>query len=129
MTAAFRAALARFDRAMPGFAGPSGLLHAAETRTSAPLRIDRGEDLQSVSLPGLYPCGEGREGLLALNIILEISVQENSAIPCIGRGDGRGCFCTRVPFLCTGIGGRMLEVNWACGACSACKHLWISSST
>lgn len=36
------------------------MLHAAETRTSAPLRIDRHADsLQSVSLPGLYPCGEG----------------------------------------------------------------------
>ena len=36
------------------------LLHAAETRTSAPLRLDRGADsLQSLSLPGLFPCGEG----------------------------------------------------------------------
>jgi uncharacterized protein len=30
-----------------------------ETRTSAPLRIVRGFDLQSVSHPGLYPTGEG----------------------------------------------------------------------
>jgi uncharacterized FAD-dependent dehydrogenase len=36
------------------------LLHAAETRTSAPIRIDRHPtSLESVSLPGLYPCGEG----------------------------------------------------------------------
>lgn len=38
----------------------AALLHAAETRTSAPLRIDRHPDsLQSLSLAGLYPCGEG----------------------------------------------------------------------
>jgi len=30
-----------------------------ESRTSAPLRIVRGDDLQSVSLKGLYPAGEG----------------------------------------------------------------------
>ncbi len=36
------------------------LLHAAETRTSAPLRIERTpEGLESPTLPGLYPCGEG----------------------------------------------------------------------
>ena len=36
------------------------LLHAAETRTSAPLRIDRQPDsLQCVTMEGLYPCGEG----------------------------------------------------------------------
>jgi uncharacterized FAD-dependent dehydrogenase len=30
-----------------------------ESRTSAPLRITRGDDYQCVSLPGLYPVGEG----------------------------------------------------------------------
>ena len=30
-----------------------------ETRTSAPCRLPRGEDLQSPALPGLYPAGEG----------------------------------------------------------------------
>lgn len=60
MTATFREALRRFERQMPGFAGPSGLLHAAETRTSAPVRITRDPgSLQSPSLPGLFPCGEG----------------------------------------------------------------------
>lgn len=59
MTAAFREALQRFDKQMPGFLSESALLHAAETRTSAPVRVDRGEDTCSVSLPGLHPCGEG----------------------------------------------------------------------
>ncbi|KAI7842970.1 hypothetical protein COHA_003375 [Chlorella ohadii] len=61
MTAAFVAALARFDHQLPDFASSGdALLHAAETRTSAPLRIERTpEGLESLTLPGLYPCGEG----------------------------------------------------------------------
>lgn len=63
MTAAFYAALARFERQLPGFASSdAALLHAAETRTSAPLRIDRSADsMESVSVRGLYPCGEGAQ--------------------------------------------------------------------
>ena len=30
-----------------------------ETRTSSPIRIQRGEHYQSVNTPGLYPAGEG----------------------------------------------------------------------
>jgi uncharacterized FAD-dependent dehydrogenase len=30
-----------------------------ETRTSAPLRIERDQTLNSVSVDGIYPCGEG----------------------------------------------------------------------
>ncbi len=37
----------------------SGRLLGVETRTSSPVRIDRGEDMQSVSHAGLYPIGEG----------------------------------------------------------------------
>lgn len=59
ITAAFGEALARFERQMPGFCGEEALLHAAETRTSAPVRIERDATLQSPSLGGLYPCGEG----------------------------------------------------------------------
>ncbi|MBQ6735067.1 MAG: NAD(P)-binding protein [Lachnospiraceae bacterium] len=50
----------QFDRTIPGFAGGDALLAAVESRTSAPLRMVRdAADLQSVSLSGLYPCGEG----------------------------------------------------------------------
>lgn len=52
-------ALRNFDRGIPGFAGPEGVLIAPETRTTAPLRFLRGADLQSPSLPGLLPVGEG----------------------------------------------------------------------
>jgi hypothetical protein len=44
---------------MRGFVTEAATLTGVETRTSAPLRIVRGEDLQSVSLRGLYPAGEG----------------------------------------------------------------------
>lgn len=46
-------------RRLPGFDDPDGVLTAPETRSSSPVRILRGEDLQSVGLRGLYPCGEG----------------------------------------------------------------------
>ena len=48
-----------FGRKIQGFDGPSGILTGVETRTSAPLRIVRGTDYQSVTHAGLYPCGEG----------------------------------------------------------------------
>jgi len=48
-----------FGRKIQGFDGPSGILTGVETRTSAPLRIVRGADYQSVTHAGLYPCGEG----------------------------------------------------------------------
>ena len=48
-----------FDSMMPGFANGDALLSAVESRTSSPVRILRGDNLQSVSFAGLYPCGEG----------------------------------------------------------------------
>lgn len=51
--------LAQFGRRLDGFDGPQGMLTGVETRTSAPLRILRGKDYQSVTHRGLYPCGEG----------------------------------------------------------------------
>ena len=56
---AMREALAAFDRDIPGFAMGDALLTGVETRTSSPLRIDRGEDGQSPNTPGLFPAGEG----------------------------------------------------------------------
>ena len=48
-----------FGSRIQGFDGPSGILTGVETRTSAPLRIVRDADYQSVTHVGLYPCGEG----------------------------------------------------------------------
>ncbi len=52
-------ALPQLDGNLKGFASPDAVLTAPETRSSSPVRILRGEDKQSVSLRGLYPCGEG----------------------------------------------------------------------
>ena len=44
---------------MKGFDHEEAILLAPESRTSAPVRIPRGADLQHPQLKGLYPCGEG----------------------------------------------------------------------
>lgn len=54
-----KGAILDMDKRLKGFADPEAVLTAAETRTSSPVRIERGEDMQSVSVKGVYPCGEG----------------------------------------------------------------------
>jgi len=56
---AIREALPAFERQIPGFSRPDAVLTGVETRTSSPLRIPRGRDLQSLNVRGLYPAGEG----------------------------------------------------------------------
>lgn len=51
--------LRKFGRMMKGYTGPDALLIGFETRTSSPVRIPRGDDLQHPELNGLFPCGEG----------------------------------------------------------------------
>ena len=48
-----------FDKKIRGFAMDGALLSGAETRTSAPVRILRGEDMRAVGMGSIYPCGEG----------------------------------------------------------------------
>ena len=48
-----------FDRKLLGFADAQSLLTGVETRTSAPIRILRGENYHAVGHPRIYPCGEG----------------------------------------------------------------------
>ena len=48
-----------FDKKIKGFAMEDAVLTGIETRTSAPVRIDRDENLQSISIKGVYPSGEG----------------------------------------------------------------------
>lgn len=60
VTEALKKTLPVFDKKLKGFAEPDALLTAPETRSSSPVRIVRDpESLQSVSVKGLYPCGEG----------------------------------------------------------------------
>ena len=55
---AIKEAVPDFDRKLRGFGRPDSVLSGVETRTSSPLRILRGDDLQA-PVRGLYPCGEG----------------------------------------------------------------------
>jgi hypothetical protein len=57
--AAIREAIPAFARQVPGFAMDDAMLTGVETRTSSPIRINRGTDFQSPNTPGLYPAGEG----------------------------------------------------------------------
>ncbi|MBK6296336.1 MAG: NAD(P)/FAD-dependent oxidoreductase [Rhodoferax sp.] len=57
--AAIREALPLFGRKIKGFDMPDAVLTGVETRTSSPLKMPRGDDLQSVNTRGLYPAGEG----------------------------------------------------------------------
>jgi len=50
--------LQAFDRRIPGYVR-QGILVGLESRSSSPVRLLRQADGQSVSTPGLYPCGEG----------------------------------------------------------------------
>ena len=56
---AMREALPVFGRKIKGYDMPDAMLTGVETRTSSPLRITRGDDLQSLNTRGLYPAGEG----------------------------------------------------------------------
>ena len=56
---AIREAIPEFDKQIRGFAMPNALLTAVETRTSSPICIKRGKDLQNINTRGLYPAGEG----------------------------------------------------------------------
>ena len=59
VTDSMREAIPLIDRKLHGFNHPDAVLTAVESRSSSPIRITRDDSLQSVSLKGLYPCGEG----------------------------------------------------------------------
>jgi uncharacterized FAD-dependent dehydrogenase len=56
---AIREALPVFGKRIAGFDREDAVMTGVETRTSSPIRITRGRDLQSLNTPGLYPAGEG----------------------------------------------------------------------
>lgn len=59
VTEELKRGLLSFDRKLSGFAAHDAVLTGAETRTSAPVRILRGEDLRALGKGRIYPCGEG----------------------------------------------------------------------
>ena len=60
LTGRLKEAITELDGKLPGFAYDKAVLTAPESRSSSPVRIVRNTDsLESVSVNGLYPCGEG----------------------------------------------------------------------
>lgn len=57
--AALKAAIPDMGKKISGFDCPDAVLTGVETRFSSPVRILRGDGGESVSVQGLYPCGEG----------------------------------------------------------------------
>lgn len=51
--------LGEFEKKIKGFVTDGAILTGVEMRTSAPLRIKRDENFESISHKGLFPCGEG----------------------------------------------------------------------
>jgi uncharacterized FAD-dependent dehydrogenase len=89
---ALRRAVAVFDKKMHGFVTEDATLIGVETRTSSPVRVPRGEDLQALGAAGLYPAGEGVgygggivssavDGLRAAEAILEAAGAERRVLP------------------------------------------------
>ena len=60
VTEALRAAILRFDRQIPGYAGDQGVLVGVESRSSSPFRIPRDPESRiAQAFENLYPIGEG----------------------------------------------------------------------
>lgn len=82
VTSALQKSIVDMERRLKGFSNSDAVLTGVETRTSSPVRIVRDENLQSVSVKGLYPCGEGcgyaggitsasADGIMVANKIIE----------------------------------------------------------
>lgn len=59
ITNSMREGIELMNNKLKGFSDGDAILTAVESRSSSPVRIVRNENMQSVSLTGLYPCGEG----------------------------------------------------------------------
>ena len=85
-----REAMPAFGRKIRGYDMPDAVLTGVETRTSSPLTIRRGDDLQSLNVRGLYPAGEGAGyagGILSAGID-GIRVGEAVALAVLGAAQG-----------------------------------------
>jgi uncharacterized FAD-dependent dehydrogenase len=56
---AIREAIPVFDKKITGYAMKDAILTGVESRTSAPIRIKRDKNFESINTLGLYPAGEG----------------------------------------------------------------------
>ena len=82
-----RQAIVQMDKKLHGFLYGDAVLTGVETRSSSPIRIMRNNNLQSISVAGLYPCGEGAgyaggiisaavDGIKCAEKIIENSISE-----------------------------------------------------
>ncbi|OYU37090.1 MAG: hypothetical protein CFE35_01560 [Novosphingobium sp. PASSN1] len=96
--AAMREALPVFGRQMPGYDHPDVVLTGVETRTSSPVRITRGADLQSLNTQGLYPAGEGAgyAGGILSAAVDGIRVAEALALDLLGQNASDQAAAARV---------------------------------
>ena len=58
MSQSLKEALPLLDQKLAGFAYPDAILTAIETRSSAPIRVERTTDFET-SYPNVYAIGEG----------------------------------------------------------------------
>lgn len=56
---AIKEGIQNFDKKIKGYGDADAVLTGIETRTSAPVRIHRNANLESINVEGLYPTGEG----------------------------------------------------------------------
>ena len=56
---ALKEGIQKFDQKIKGYGMDDAVLTGVETRTSAPVKITRTRELESISASGLYPAGEG----------------------------------------------------------------------
>ena len=93
----FRRGIRYWERRMKGFIDRRAVLTGIETRTSAPLRIVRDENLCSTNAANIYPCGEGAgyaggimssavDGLKVAEKIIAVYKQPNEKIAISGSG-------------------------------------------
>lgn len=59
ITDSLRSGIRQMGRKIPGFDDPQAVLTAPETRSSSPVRLVRDKGKVSLSVQGIYPCGEG----------------------------------------------------------------------
>jgi hypothetical protein len=85
--AAMREAIPAMARDLPGFDLDDAVMTGVETRTSSPLRLPRGDTLESVNTPGLFPAGEGAgyAGGILSAAVDGLRVAEAVALRLLGR--------------------------------------------
>ena len=59
ITSMLREGISAFGKMIKGFDSPRAVLTGVESRTSAPVRILRGDDFLALGKARVYPCGEG----------------------------------------------------------------------